>query len=141
MRTRPLLIFLCTISALNATQQSAPVTLNPVALEFAGQLIAEGRVEPDKKGAWRGDKPSTVQENDFIRANGFNEYAKWHLAVDNRHSARSKARYKFPFGDFHALHRCGLLAIKARAHEFGYRDIESAADQLLAKIEISLPRR
>src|SRR5437773_5869422 len=37
----------------------------------------------------------------------------------------------FPFGDFKNVHRCGLLAVKSRAHQFGYADIEKAATQLI----------
>jgi len=77
------------------------------------------------------------QENDFIRDYGFPEYAKWHLAVDERHSPNSKARYRFPFGDFQNVHRCGLLAVKSRAREFGYHEIEAAAAKLLAMIDQS----
>ena len=72
-------------------------------------------------------------------AYGMTEYAKWHLGIDNRHSALSKAHYKFPFGNFDVLHRCGLLAVKERAREFHYDDIESAADQLLAELESNRP--
>jgi hypothetical protein len=122
-------------------QEKAPVELNRTALEFARQLIREGRVVADKKGAWRADKPSTAQENEFVRHHGFEIYGQWHLGVDSHHTTHSKAHYKFPFGDFNALHRCGLLAVKARAREYGYADIEAAADQLLAEIEINRPTR
>jgi len=94
----------------------------------------------DKKGAWRGDQSSTTQENEFVRAYGFEEYGKWHLGLDNRHSLHSKSHYKFPFGDFKAIHRCGLLAVKARAHEYGYFEIEAAADQLLVELQSARPR-
>ena len=117
------------------------VRLNPEAFNFARELIIQGRFVADKKGAWSTDHPTRSQETIFIRANGFSEYAKWHLARDERHSANSKARYKFPFGDFNVLHRCGLLAVKSRAHEYGYHDIEAAADQLLAEMQINRPRR
>lgn len=81
------------------------------------------------------------RKNDFIRAHGFQEYSKWHLGIDKRHKPGSKARYKFPFGDFTNVHRCGLLAVKARARQYGYADIEAAAEQLLAELEITRPRR
>jgi len=110
------------------------VRLNPEALNFARELIIQGRFVADKKGAWSTDHPTRSQETAFIRANGFSEYAKWHLARDERHSPNSKARYKFPFGDFERVHRCGLLAVKARAREYGYREIEAAADELLRKV-------
>ena len=70
-------------------------------------------------------------ENEFIRVHGFAEYAKWHLGVDERYAVNTKRRYKFPYGDFTNAHRCGLLAVKARAAEHKYHDIEDAAAHLI----------
>jgi hypothetical protein len=134
-------IGLCTYSLQLPAQEAQSITLNRAALLNAHGLISEGRLIVDKKGAWQQDKPSAAQKNEFIRLRGFDEYGKWHLGIDGRHKVGSKAHYKFPFGDFKALHRCGLLAVKARAHEYGYADIEAAADQLLAEIEIKTPKR
>ena len=134
-------IGLCTFSPQFLAQGEQSITLNRAALLNAYELISEGRVILDKKGAWQQDKPSAAQKNEFVRLRGFEEYGKWHLGIDGRHKIGSKAHYKFPFGDFKALHRCGLLAVKARAHEYGYADIEAAADKLLAEIEIKTPRR
>src|SRR2546428_2904455 len=72
------------------------VNLNVAALEYAKKLISEGHVVMDRRGAWRQDQPSVQEENEFIRQHGFGEYAKWHLAVDERHPENSKARFKFP---------------------------------------------
>jgi hypothetical protein len=143
MRSRLTLVVLCSISSAlgaEATKSSA-ISLNPVALRFAQELIKQGRVVLDRKGAWTLDQPSIAQKNEFVRLHGFEEYGKWHLGIDLRHSSRGKAHYKFPFGDFAVLHRCGLLAVKARAHEYGYAGIEAAADQLLTEIEIKQPTR
>ena len=95
-------------------------------LSRTGHLIA------DRQGEWRKHKPSSEVENEFIRAHGFAEYAKWHLGVDERYAVNTKRRYKFPYGDFVNVHRCGLLAVKARAAEHKYRDIEDAATRLIA---------
>jgi hypothetical protein len=117
------------------------IRLNPVALEFARQLIRENRLILDRKGGWRGDKPTRARENEFIRVYGLEAYGKWHLGIDTRHSPGSKSYYKFPFGDFNSIHRCGLLAVKARAHEYGYAEIETAAAQLLQMLELTSPSR
>jgi len=121
-------IVLCAISVLGETRGS--VHLNENAVAFATGLIKEGHVIADGKGAWTDDRPSANQENLFIRRNGFAEYAKWHLAVDERYPENTKRRYKFPYGDFKNVHRCGLLAVKARARQYGYAEIESAAAEL-----------
>ena len=74
-------------------------------------------------------------ENEFIRVHGFAEYRKWYLGIDETHGEGTKARYKFPFGDFKNIHRCGLLAVRSRAHQYGYVDIENAAIRLLEMID------
>ena len=111
--------------------QSRTVRLNETAFAYAKDLIAQGRVIIDKKNAWRDHHRTAEEENEFIRAHGFAQYGKWYLGIDETHAERTKARYKFPFGDFKNVHRCGLLAVKSRAHQFGYADIEKAATQLI----------
>jgi hypothetical protein len=111
------------------------VKLNTDALTYAKNLISEGHVVVDRKGAWAEDRPSTELENEFIRLHGYSEYAKWHLGIDDRYSEDTKRRYKFPYGDFKNVHRCGVLALQARAAEYRYSEIENAAAQLRAMIE------
>jgi hypothetical protein len=111
--------------------QNRTVRLNEDAFAYAKELIAQGRVVVDKKNGWRSHHPMTEEENEFIRVHGFAEYSKWHLGIDETHAEDTKARSKFPFGDFNNLHRCGLLAVKSRAHQFGYADIEKAAIRLI----------
>jgi hypothetical protein len=113
-------------------QSNSGIKLNEDAVTFASQLIGEGHLITDHKGGWREHKPSLEAENEFIRAHGFAEYAKWHLGVDERYAVNTKRRYKFPYGDFTNVHRCGLLAVKARAAEYKYHDIEDAAARLIS---------
>jgi len=125
-------LVICLIAISDARARSGGcVKVNENAVAFASQLIHEGRLIADGKGAWREHKPSPDVENEFIRAHGFAEYAKWHLAVDERYAVNTKRRYKFPYGDFTNVHRCGLLAVKARAAEHKYHDIEDAAARLI----------
>jgi hypothetical protein len=124
-----LIVYLNAIS--DARAQSGGVKVNENAVAFASQLIREGHLITDRKGAWREHKPSPGVENEFIRAHGFAEYAKWHLGVDEHYAVNTKRRYKFPYGDFTNVHRCGLLAVKARAAEHKYHDIEDAAARLM----------
>ena len=115
--------------------QSAKVKLNENAFANAKQLIARGNVVMDKKNEWQWHHPTAEEENEFIRAHGIAEYGKWHLGIDQTHGERTKARFKFPFGDFKNIHRCALLAVKSRAHQYGYSDIENAAESLLEMME------
>lgn len=111
-------------------QSPGNVQLNETALSFAAELVKAGHVVADAKGGWSYDKPSADAENAFIRVHGFAEYAKWHLGMDSRFAENTKRRYKFPFGDFTNVHRCGLLAVKSRARQYGYIQIEEAAAKL-----------
>jgi len=106
------------------------IRLNADAFEFAAQLIKQGHVIPDSKGSWREHRPSALEENEFIDAHAFTEYAKWHLGIDDRYPQNTKRRYKFPYGDFKNVHRCGLLAVESRARQYGYGEIEKAAAEL-----------
>jgi hypothetical protein len=124
-----LVILLYAISDLRA-QSSGNIKLNENAFTFAARLIKEGHFVADGKGAWREHQPSIKVENEFIRLNGFSEYAKWHLAIDGRFAENTKRRYKFPYGDFRNIHRCALLAAKTRARQYGYIEIEHAAAEL-----------
>ena len=123
-------ILFCAISGVFARSRGS-IKLNEDAFAFAARLIKQGHVIADGKGAWRKHRPSTDEENEFIRLHGFGEYAKWHLGIDERFGANTKQRYKFPYGDFKNVHRCGVLAVKARARQYGYTEIESAAAKLL----------
>ena len=117
---------ICTVAA----QSRKSIELNENAFTFAAEIIKRGQVVADRKGAWTEHRPSADEENEFIRIHGFAAYAKWHLGIDNRFSENTKRRYKFPYGDFKNVHRCGLLAVKARARQYGYAKIENAATEL-----------
>jgi len=116
-------------------QSDGTVELNEIGSTFAMELIKHGEVIADGKGAWTEHRPSAGQENEFIRVHGFPEYAKWHLGIDRRFSETSKRRYKFPYGDFKNVHRCGLLAAKARARQYGYMNIKDAASELVHAVK------
>ena len=134
-------LLLCVLSVEASSGRDSPVKLNTQAFDFAVALVTKNHFIADKKGDWSKHHPARARENDFIRDQGFPEYAKWHLAINEQRGVNSKARYKFPFGDFQNAHRCGLLAIKSRAHQYGYQEIEDAATRLLEMIESARPSR
>jgi hypothetical protein len=105
-------------------------TLNEHSYAFAQDQIKNGNVVIDQRDDWSEHQPSTRQENEFIEAYGWDRYADWHLGIDDEASEHTKARYKFPYGDFAKVHRCGLLAAEVRAGQQKYRDIEDAAIRL-----------
>jgi hypothetical protein len=121
--------------SISAFAQSANVKLNENAFAYAQGLITQRHFVLDKKNDWGAHQPTAQEENDFIRDHGFAEYEKWHLGIDATHAQNRKAGYKFPFGDFKNIHRCALLAVKSRAHQYGHVDIENAAERLLQMME------
>jgi uncharacterized membrane protein (Fun14 family) len=126
-----------TTERLPATVKIHAIQLNQNAFDYAKELIKQGHVVADGRDAWRRHQPSTEEENDFIRLHGFNEYAKWHLGIDDAHGENTKARYKFPYGDFNNLHRCALLAARSRAGQYKHYHVENAALELDEMISVS----
>lgn len=113
------------------------VKLNRRGLQQAKGLIGDGRFVADDRDMWSEHQPSTQDENRFIEDHGYSEYGKWHLGVDEDAGENTKARYKFPYGDFRSVHRCGVLAAESRAGQRKYLDIEKAAAQLRSMIDAS----
>lgn len=106
------------------------VTLNERAFEYAKTLVNDGGFVYDDRNAWREHQPSEAEENHFIEEHGFDEYARWYLGVDDEADDDTKGHYKFPYGDFDEVHRCGLLAAESRAGQRKYYDIELAVAHL-----------
>src|SRR5258705_12590073 len=101
------------------------VKLNEAGYRYARQLIEDGRYVLDDRDAWSEDQPSAQQENEFIEQHGWDEYRRWHLGIDDEVAEERKGRYKFPYGDFAKVHRCGVLSAESRAAQRRYLDIET----------------
>lgn len=113
------------------------VKLNSTAFDHAKSLIKDGKVVLDERDDWSEHQPTAEQENQFIEEHGFDEYAKWHLGIDDEQDEETKARYKFPYGDFERVHRCGLLAAESRAGQYKHFDIELAVAHLDGMLEMA----
>jgi hypothetical protein len=111
------------------------VKLNERGYQYAKRLIQEGKFTDDERGAWSDHHPSTRTENQFIETNGFFEYGKWFLGVNDEYRAETRRHYEFPYGDFESVHRCGILAAQSRAGQSKYFDVESAASDLLVVLD------
>jgi hypothetical protein len=109
--------------------------LNRAAFAHAKELVGKGRVVRDERDAWSEHQPSAQQENAFIEAHGYAEYAKWHLGVDPELAEDTKRRYSFPYGDFEKVHRCGVLSAESRAGQYEHLDVERAAAVLHGLID------
>jgi ABC-type glycerol-3-phosphate transport system substrate-binding protein len=108
--------------------------LNKEALQFAKELIKKGNIEKSE-GSWSQSQPSTEEENKFIAKQDMQTYGNWHLGIDSNEDNENKGRYKFPYGDYKKVYRSGLIAVKQRAAQNNYADIEKAADELLGLID------
>jgi hypothetical protein len=111
------------------------VKLNDRAFAHAKQRVGTNQFVYDERDAWSEHQPSAAEENRFIEENGFDEYALWYLGVDDEAADDTKSHYKFPYGDFSKVHRCGLLAAESRAGQRKYFDIERAVAHLHGMLE------
>jgi hypothetical protein len=83
------------------------------------------------RSRWADVQPRAAEQNTFLKAHGWAEYASWHLALTDGAPDETKARYAFVFGDFHRLHRMGLIACYYRAAEWEHTEVMRAAHNLL----------
>jgi hypothetical protein len=111
------------------------VRLNRSGYDHATKLVQDGRIVADERDAWSEHQPSAEDENRFIEEHGWTEYSRWHLGIDDSADEETKGRYKFPYGDFEKVHRCGVLAAESRAGQRKYQDIEMACAHLHGAID------
>jgi hypothetical protein len=84
---------------------------------------------------WGEAQPTADDENDFLEAHSWDDYAEWHLALTDGATENTKARYAFVFGDFRRVHRSGLIACQYRAAEWKHKQVELAAHNLLQHLD------
>jgi hypothetical protein len=111
------------------------VRLRTSSLEFAQRLVETGRFVFDERDAWSEHQPSARAENEFIDKHGLAEFANWFLGVDDSEPEDTKARYKFPYGDFRDVHRCAVLSAESRAGQYKHPEIQKAAAHLHGMID------
>ena len=87
------------------------------------------------RSEWGGVQPSAEDENHFLQGHSWDEYAAWHLGLTDGAADETKARYAFVYGDFRHVHRMGLIACHYRAAEWGHKEIELAAHDLLQRLD------
>jgi hypothetical protein len=113
------------------------VRLNKRAFDHAKKLVEQGMVVLDERDDWSEHRPSAKEENVFLEEHGLAEYQLWYLGLDDEQAEENKGRYKFPYGDFEKVHRCGVLAAESRAGQNDYTDIERAAAHLYGMLDQS----
>lgn len=111
------------------------VTLNDTAFRHAKDLIRDGKVVRDDRDAWSEDAPTPDEENGFIESNGWSQYSRWYLGLDDDHPDDTKGHYKFPIGDLRKIHRCAVISAESRAGQYNHDEIRDALGKLLKEID------
>ncbi len=111
------------------------IRLNSRALAHAKQMIRDGKVVNDERDAWSEHKASAAKEDEFIRNHGFFDYGKWYLGLDDEKDPETKAHYRFPYGDFFKVHRCGVLSAESKTAQDKHKEIEDAFHDLHEMME------
>jgi len=111
----------------------ASYSVNPDAVAHARRLIDARQYVLDSD--WGAVQPGAEEQNAFLAAHGWPQYAEWHLGLTDGASDETKARYAFVFGDFRRVHRTALIASVYRASEWRHKDVELAAHDLLQHLD------
>jgi len=111
----------------------ASYSVNDRAVARARSLIDARQYVLDSD--WGEVQPRAGDENAFLKGHSWDEYAEWHLGLNDEATDETKSRYAFVYGDFRRVHRTGLIACQYRAAEWRHKDIELAAHSLLQLLD------
>jgi hypothetical protein len=111
----------------------ASYSVNERAIARARGLIDARQYVLDSE--WGEVQPRAEDENAFLKGHTWDEYAEWHLGLNDEATDETKSRYAFVYGDFRRVHRTGLVACQYRAAEWRHKDIELAAHNLLQLLD------
>jgi hypothetical protein len=107
--------------------------VNEAACKQAKKLIDEGKY--DDKTEWSDAAPDADESNKEIDKDGFDAFARWHLAIDTEASEGTKGSVRFPYGDFKKVNRAALIHGKQRAAQNDHTEIEKAFDDVLEYLD------
>ena len=111
----------------------ASYSVNDRAVARARQLIDAHQYVLES--VWTDVQPSADDENAFLAAHSWEDYAEWYLGLTDGANDETKARYAFVYGDFRRVHRSGLIACQYRAAEWRHKAVELAAHDLLQHLD------
>jgi hypothetical protein len=111
----------------------AKYTVNEAGVAHAKELIDARRYV--LRSRWNDVQPRAADTTAYLKNHSWAEYSQWHLALTEGATDETKRRYAFVFGDFRRLHRMGLIACHYRAAEWGHKDVELAAHDLLQHLD------
>lgn len=111
----------------------AKYDLNEAAVIRARELIDSRQYVLDSD--WGEAQPRADDQNAYLEAHDWDDYARWHLGLTEGAKDGTKARYAFVYGDFRRVHRTGLIACVYRASEWRHKAVELAAHDLLQHLD------
>ena len=111
----------------------ASYSVNEGAIAHARRLIDARQYVLDSD--WGDVQPRAEDENAFLKGHTWDEYAEWHLGLNEEATDETKSRYAFVYGDFRRVHRTGLIACHYRAAEWRHKEVELAAHKLLQLLD------
>jgi hypothetical protein len=106
------------------------VKLNEQAFEHAKYLVQKGQTAKDERDDWSEHAPTADEQNAYLDKHGWRDYGLWFLGVETDMDTETKGHYKFPYGDFRRLHRCGVISAESRAAQNDHDDITKALEKL-----------
>ena len=109
--------------------------VNDAAVEHARKLIDNRRYV--LRSRWGDVQPSAADGTRYLKSHTWDEYGGWHLGLTEGAGEETKRRYGFVFGDFTRIHRMGIIACHFRAAEWGHKEVELAAHELLQYLDDS----
>ena len=92
------------------------------------------------RSEWGRVQPSAEDENAYLTRHTWDEFSAWHLGLTEGANDGTKARYAFVYGDFRRVHRMGIIACHYRAAEWGHKEIELVAHDLLQRLDATRAR-
>src|SRR3954465_8373728 len=111
----------------------AKYLLKEAGVAHARELIAARRYV--LRSEWGRVQPSADDENAYLARHSWAEYGAWHLGLTEGANDETKARYACFYGDFRGVHRMGIIPCHYRAAEWGHKEIELAAHDLLQLLD------
>ena len=91
----------------------ASYAVNKRAAAHARRLIE--RRQYVVRSDWGDAQPKAADQDAYLAAHTWEEYAAWHLGLTEGAGEETKGRYAFVYGDFRRVHRSGLIACVYRA--------------------------
>ncbi len=116
----------------------AEYRVNEAGLAHARQLIDARQYV--LRSEWGRVQPSAEDENAYLARHTWDQYSAWHLGLTEGANDDTKARYAFVYGDFRRVHRMGIIACHYRAAEWGHKEIELVAHDLLQQLDATRAR-